>query len=100
MKCNCSGCCKNCKEIDATTKLLKAISEPNRVRILCLLIDGAKYSGEISDKLDIPHNLVSFHLGILLEEGFLKKKKEGNKTYYSIKDSKIEKIKKFLDLSK
>lgn len=100
MKCKCTECCRNCKKIDVTTKLLKAISEPNRLRILCFLVEGEKYSGEISKKLQIPHNLVSFHLGILLEMDFLKKKKEGNKSYYSIKKSKMENVKRFLDLSK
>ncbi len=98
-------CCKNNSKnyikIEKSVDLLKAISEPNRLRILCTLSKDKVCVCELADRVGIPQNLMSFHLKTLHNVGILEKIREGNNIYYVIKDNwknKIENIFQFLDL--
>jgi ArsR family transcriptional regulator len=89
------------KKIEKSVDKLKAISEPNRLRILCTLSKEKICVCELADKLNIPQNLMSFHLKTLYEVGILTKKREGNNIYYVIKknwEKKLENIFQFLDI--
>ena len=81
-----------------SSEFLKAIAEPNRLRILCMLSEGCSCVGDISKRLDIPHNLVSFHLKSLLNAGLLERERKGNKSIYSIRDGKRNDVVDILDL--
>ncbi|KUK50049.1 MAG: hypothetical protein XD75_0064 [Parcubacteria bacterium 33_209] len=98
-------CCKNNEKnylkIEKSVDLLKAISEPNRLRILCTLSKDKICVCELAEKIGIPQNLMSFHLKTLHEVGILEKKREGNNIYYVIAkkwNKKIENIFQFLDI--
>ncbi len=82
-------CCykgsKNFKQIDNSTELLKATTEPNRLRILCVLSKMDICVCELAKRLEASHNLMSHHLKTLFEVGILGKKRDGNKIYYFIK---------------
>lgn len=98
-------CCKNNSKnyikIEKSVDLLKAISEPNRLRILCTLSKDKVCVCELADSVGIPQNLMSFHLKTLHEVGILEKKREGNNIYYLIKknwEKKVESIFEFLDI--
>jgi len=100
-----NNCCKNnkknYKKIDESTDLLKAISEPNRLRILCVLSKKKICVCDLAEELNIPQNLISFHLKTLYDVGILKKERDGNTIYYVIKkdwEKRIEKIFEFLDI--
>ena len=82
-------------------ELLKAISEPNRLKILCSLSKNKICVCELADNLNLQQNLMSFHLKTLFDVGILEKVREGNNIYYVIKKdmkSKIENIFDFLDI--
>ncbi len=98
-------CCKNNSKnyikIEKSIDLLKAISEPNRLRILCTLSKDKVCVCELADRVGIPQNLMSFHLKTLHDVGILEKIREGNNIYYVIKEkwkNKIENIFQFLDI--
>lgn len=98
-------CCqensKNYKKIEDSIDLLKAISEPNRLRILCILSKEKICVCDLAEKLGMQQNLISFHLKTLYEAGMLDKQREGNSIYYVIKknwEKKIENIFEFLDI--
>lgn len=100
------NCCKNNNKnfikIDKSVDLLKAISEPNRLRILCTISKEKICVCELANRLGIQQNLMSFHLKNLHEVGILEKIREGNNIYYVIKEiwkGKIENIFQFLDIS-
>lgn len=99
MACDCKNCKAGCEKIRISTDLLKAVAEPNRLRILCLLSDGSNCVGEISKRLHLPHNLVSFHLKNLLEVDILEKERDGNRSIYSINREMEKYVKSFLELS-
>ena len=62
------------------------------------ILEGSKSAGDIGKSLDIPHNLVSFHLKSLFEKGFLTRKKKGSRIYYSIKPSRRDVIESVIGL--
>ncbi len=67
--------------------ILKAISEETRLRILKLLEQGELCVCDIVAALDMVQPKVSFHLNVLKEAGFLKDRKQGRWTHYSIDDT-------------
>lgn len=62
---------------EATTKFhtlstwLKALAEPNRLRILDLLMQGEQCNCEMGGTLNMAPNLISHHLRVLQEAGLL-----------------------------
>lgn len=99
MRCDCGKCKIACKKIGDSSLLLKAVAEPNRLRILCMLDESPMCVGELSAKLHLPNNLVSFHLKNLLEVNVLEKERDGNKSVYSIQKDMEDSVKSFLKLS-
>jgi ArsR family transcriptional regulator len=69
--------------------IFKALSEEKRLRILKLLEHGELCVCYIVAALDMVQPKVSFHLNVLKEAGFLKDKKQGRWTYYSLDESDI-----------
>jgi ArsR family transcriptional regulator len=69
--------------------ILKALSEETRLRILKLLEHGELCVCDIVAALDMVQPKVSFHLNVLKEAGFLKDRKQGRWTHYSIDDSDL-----------
>ncbi len=77
--------------------ILKALSEETRLRILKLLENGELCVCDIVSALDMVQPKVSFHLSVLKEAGFLKDRKQGRWTHYSLDDSDF--FRRFLLLS-
>ena len=73
-------------EQDAQTvrPLLKLMGEPNRLRIFSLLTQGELCVCDIESAVELPQNLVSHHLGVLREAGFIRARRDGQWVYYSI----------------
>ncbi len=63
---------------------LKTLSDPNRVRIICFLRDGEACVFDVEQHLGISQQLTSHHLHVLLDAGFLRLRKEGTRSMYSI----------------
>ena len=71
-------------EIEA---VLKALGDPNRLRIFAQLMDGDTCNCELVERLNIPANLLSHHLRILSEAGLVNARRDrmdGRWIYYSV----------------
>ena len=93
-------CCQNKKsilKIENLAKALKKISEPNRLKILCLLKDGEKCVCDIWQCLKLPQNLVSHHLKVLKDLNLISSKKVGLKVFYKLNQKVIERYLKKLE---
>jgi ArsR family transcriptional regulator len=88
MKAKCCASKKMSNDFSNLSKLLKVISEDNRLRILCLLKGGERCVCEIYENLDISQNLASSHLRVLKNFGLINARQEWKRNYYSI-DRKI-----------
>lgn len=91
-----AGCCKNNnksqRDFKEVIEFLKIISEPNRLKILCLLRNNDEQCVcEIRETLDLPQNLTSHHLKTLKESGLIKSKQEGRKIIYCSSKKTVQK---------
>lgn len=69
------------------TIVLKALSEPNRLRIFGELMTGDSCNCELKEKLDMPPNLLSHHLRALSEAGLVTSRRDsvdGRWIYYTV----------------
>jgi ArsR family transcriptional regulator len=66
------------------TAVFKALSDPNRLRILRMLQIKPLCVCEITDVLNLAASTVSEHLSILKKEGFIYEKREGKWVNYLI----------------
>ena len=77
-------------------QLLKTLGDDTRLDIILLLATGEKCVCEIFEKLKLPQNLVSHHLGILRESNLIINRKDGKWVYYSLNRKRIEELQKLL----
>lgn len=63
---------------------LRALSEDTRVRIVALLLDGARDVTEIAESLRLSQYNASKHLKILRETGLLHVQQAGRRRLYSV----------------
>lgn len=74
--------------------LIKDISQEKRLQILCMLSNVESMCVcEIIDKLGISQNLVSHHLKVLKDLGFLKTQREWKNIHYAINTKKYDQFK-------
>jgi len=76
---------KNDEKLAAMAKVLKAVANHNRLRIVQLLIKHEEMTvNEICEKLEnCEQSLLSHHLAALKEAGVLSSRRDGRKIYYS-----------------
>lgn len=77
------------EQIDAMSKLLKSMSHPIRLKILCLLQDKELSVGDIRDQVETTNANVSQHLNILRSQGIIDYRKDANFIYNRITDRRI-----------
>jgi len=71
-------------QVEKCSKLLQAIAEPNRIRIIECLWDGSKNVTELATLLDVKIVNVSHHLGVLRSAGLVRQEKKGRFVVYSL----------------
>ncbi|MBC7421248.1 MAG: helix-turn-helix transcriptional regulator [Bdellovibrio sp.] len=79
----------NCKNVAA---ILKAISHPQRLMILCHLEKGAKTVGELEKLCGGSQSSISQFLKLMKLEAMLTSEKRGLFVYYRIHDPKMKKL--------
>ena len=77
------------EHVEAMSKLLKSMSHPIRLKILCLLQDKELSVGEIRNKVETTNANVSQHLNILRNQGIIDYRKDANFIYNRITDKRI-----------
>lgn len=86
------------EQIDAMAKMLKSMSHPIRLKILCLLQDQELSVGEIREQVKTTNANISQHLNILRGQGIIDYRKEANFIYNKITDKRILELIKKLHL--
>ena len=82
---------QNCEEVAA---LLKTISHPQRLMILCHLSQEELSVSELQSRCLISQSQLSQFLSRMTKEGLLTSKREGNFVYYRLSDPKTMKLMK------
>jgi ArsR family transcriptional regulator len=75
------------ENLTEATAVLKALADPNRLRIFKLLMHGDSCNGELNERLGLPPNLLSHHLRVLREAGLIRSRHDtldARWIYYSV----------------
>lgn len=75
-------------DIERTSRSLKAMSHPLRLKILCTLGSQEVSVQEIVDYVGTSQSNISQHLAILRDKGILASRKDANRVYYRVSDAR------------
>ena len=78
------------------SNILKLLSNPNRLLILCQLVDGEKSVGELARLIGASQVTVSQQLGLLKNTGILTSRRDAQTIYYSLERKEIRQLIDFL----
>ena len=76
------------EDINRASRSLKAMSHPLRLKILCTLGDQEVSVQDIVDAVGTSQSNISQHLAILRDKGILASRKDANKVYYRVGDTR------------
>ncbi len=79
-------------ETDLVTRFFQILSDPTRVRIVELLLEGEQNVSELVRRLGVPQARVSSHLGCLRWCGYIGSRREGKFIYYRITDPRVSEL--------
>lgn len=71
---------------------MKACADPNRLRILALLLQGESCNAFLNEALGLAPNLLSHHLRVLREAGLIRDRRDsvdGRWIYYSVDEREL-----------
>ncbi len=68
---------------------LRALSHPDRLRMLCLLADAEMSVGQIERNTGLSQSTVSQHLAQLRQQGFVQGRKERNFVFYRVANPEV-----------
>jgi DNA-binding transcriptional ArsR family regulator len=69
---------------DAACRLMKVLSNPDRLLLLCELSQGERRVGELETLCGIAQPTLSQQLGVLRDEGLVATRREGKHIHYRI----------------
>ena len=76
------------EDIDRASRSLKAMSHPLRLKILCTLGEQEVSVQDIVENVGTSQSNISQHLAILRDKGILASRKDANRVYYRVSDSR------------
>ena len=76
------------EDIDRASRSLKAMSHPLRLKILCTLGDQEISVQDIVEHVGTSQSNISQHLAILRDKGILDSRKDANRVYYRVGDTR------------
>jgi ArsR family transcriptional regulator, virulence genes transcriptional regulator len=79
-------------EAEQATNLLKAMANPQRLRVLCLLLEGERSVGEINTQIPLSQSALSQHLAVLRESQLVSTRREAQTVYYTVPDGPVHDI--------
>lgn len=77
--------------------ICKAMSDPNRLRIIEMLTTGEKCGCELLEELQVTQPTLSHHMKVLSECGLVSSYKEGKWQHYSINCQRFAAFKEYLN---
>jgi len=72
--------------------LFSALSDPTRLRIISILLDGEMNVGEIASRLEMTESAVSHQLRGLRFMRLVRSRKDGRQVYYALDDDHVAKL--------
>ena len=75
-------------DVERASRSLKAMSHPLRLKILCKLGADEVSVQDIVEQVGTSQSNISQHLAILRDKGILDSRKDANRVYYRVSDSR------------
>ena len=83
-------------EYEINAKILKALSDPNRLKIIDLLSCGEKCGCEVLESFKFTQPTLSHHMKVLMDCGLIEARKDGTWNQYKLKVNNGNKLVLFL----
>lgn len=77
---------------DEVAGLLKSLSHPMRLMLLCQLVEGERAVGDLAAGLGRPQPAVSHQLGLLRREGLVQTRRAGQTVYYNLPAGPVSRL--------
>lgn len=76
-------------QVDTVSNCLKVLSNPDRLKILCVLINGELNVQQIEESTDIHQPTLSQQLTVLRNNKIVSTRREGKQIFYQLADPKV-----------
>ncbi len=86
-------------EISKSVGSFEALAHETRLGVLRMLIPAGMNglaAGDVSTRLDLPPNSLSFHLGRLVNAGLIVSRRSGRNLFYAVDYARIDRLVRFL----
>lgn len=77
---------------ETASHMLKAIANPQRLRILCLLVEGECTVSQLNEQVALSQSALSQHLAVLRQKSLVATRKQAQTVYYRVSDGPIRQI--------
>lgn len=84
------------KDYEVNSKIFKALSDPNRLKIIDILSCGEKCACEILENFNFTQPTLSHHMKVLIECDLVVARKEGTWNYYTLNSVNTNRLALFL----
>lgn len=81
---------------EEVSHLMKMLSTPNRLLILCQLVESEKSAGQLCELLQLKPPAMSQQLSLLRREGLVVSRRQGQSIIYSISDESLLSLMSYL----
>jgi ArsR family transcriptional regulator, virulence genes transcriptional regulator len=79
------------------SEFLKSLANAQRLRILCLIMEGERPVGEIAEAVGANQSSVSQNLALMRREGLVVPRRSGQTIYYRLADKRLVKMFRLLN---
>ncbi|EKO3926842.1 helix-turn-helix transcriptional regulator [Vibrio metschnikovii] len=78
--------------IDEVTELLKIMAHPERMMVLCQLIEGEVAVAQLQQASLLSQSALSQHLALLRKQRLISARKRSQQVFYSLADHKVKQL--------
>nr|WP_158810201.1 metalloregulator ArsR/SmtB family transcription factor [Beijerinckia sp. L45] len=79
-------------DVEPAADLLKSLANPQRLMIVCTLVEGERSVADLERALAIRQPSLSQHLGSLREAGIIAPRREAKSVYYRLSDERAIRV--------
>ena len=79
-------------QAEKAADLLKAMSNPQRLRVLCLLLEGERSVGQINEQVELSQSALSQHLAVLRDQQLVTTRRQAQTVFYSVAPGPVHEI--------
>jgi len=80
------------RQAETAARFLKLMANPNRLMILCHLLDAELSVSELNEHLPLSQSALSQHLALLRNSGLVKTRREQQTIYYSLASEEVHAV--------